>query len=175
MKRPLVPMLLLIVCAGTLCAAAPAIHEHVVITDLPIEPGDYYLLLRRSADGSVSVVRIPQKQVISLEHGPDAPVPPDDGLALLRAAVTEATRAVVDDSKVAAKRALARMYVSLAGLPFQNREALQKSTDLMFAVLGLTNSWDAWKAAVDVALAEFTILSEATAAWRVVAEVLSRE
>lgn len=144
---------------------------HVVITDLPAEPGDYYLLLRRSRDGTITIVRIPPHQVISLS-GDDVPDPPPDDMDELRKVVRDATDKVDDRNKPTAKLALSRLYGSLAGLPFQNVDALVRSTNLMFGALSLPAPWNDWKATVDTALAEYTTLAAAKAAWRVVAEVL---
>jgi hypothetical protein len=147
--------------------AAPA---DIVITNLPDEPGTYYLMIVRSTSGEFTASLLPS---VTLGTVSTPPTPePDPTHAVLRKAVSDATKAVTDPNKANAQRTIATMYSSISGLPFQTRNALQKSTDLMWNALGLGPSWAKWKTTVDEALAAFTLLDEAIVAWRVVAEVV---
>jgi len=138
--------------------------------------GDGTYLLTKKA-GAVSVVPINLVSPASTPTDPtdpDDPTDPTDRLSVLRSSVTKAIAAVnqQEPAKTNTRTALARLYRAIAGLPVTTRDQLVTATDTIYGSLGLPAEWSPWKAAVNLALGEFSALDDARKAWLVVAESL---
>jgi len=168
-----------------LLALVAAPSDEIVLKNLPKAPGTYYVVIVRGGDGQLTARRIPPGQVVAIDGAPDDepgppddPEPPVDGFGEFRRELGELVTAVVDPNKANARRALSRLYGSIAALPFSNLKSMNQSLNVMWAALkrqaDLHDSWDTWKAGVDKLLKPYTELEQAKLAFRVVSEELAK-